>query len=310
MGLLIPRISNAASITDPIPGMIAYNTSTNKYINYDGTSWGVLLSSSGSFPVQIEDSDFDTKILVENAENDQDSISFHTSGSEKMVITKLGDVGIGTSTPSAKLDVIGSIQIVDGTEGSGKVLTSDANGNSSWQNPAGGGGTAQMIITASMLAQASAATGYFFKAADKSSQTPADRSKITQSGNFFGNGDIDGFLMPYNYIIKEIHLIEAACAVDAGSVDPNPTIRLDFYTHSFNSRSLLATERVALPDNIGVGIWNNLGGGTGQKYAAATGLNIIGNAGDLIGWEFVNEIGTDKIASLSRCIVTLIIEKQ
>ena len=48
-----------------------------------------------------------------------------------------GNVGIGTSTPAAKMDIAGNIKITDGTEGAGKVLTSDANGVASWQSTAG-----------------------------------------------------------------------------------------------------------------------------------------------------------------------------
>ncbi len=50
-----------------------------------------------------------------------------------------GNVGIGTSTPLAKLEVAGNIKIADGTEGVGRVLTSDANGFASWVTPSGGG---------------------------------------------------------------------------------------------------------------------------------------------------------------------------
>jgi uncharacterized protein (TIGR02145 family) len=46
------------------------------------------------------------------------------------------NVGIGTTTPTAKLHVAGSIKIVDGTQGTGKVLTSDATGKGSWQTVA------------------------------------------------------------------------------------------------------------------------------------------------------------------------------
>ena len=44
-----------------------------------------------------------------------------------------GNVGIGTATPGAKLDVSGQVKIADGSQGAGKILTSDANGLASWQ---------------------------------------------------------------------------------------------------------------------------------------------------------------------------------
>lgn len=43
-------------------------------------------------------------------------------------------VGVGTSAPSAKLHVMGNVNITDGTQGTGKVLMSDAAGNASWQD--------------------------------------------------------------------------------------------------------------------------------------------------------------------------------
>jgi hypothetical protein len=50
--------------------------------------------------------------------------------------TNTGNVGIGTITPQAKLDIIGSIKIADGTQGAGKVLTSNAAGKATWESPA------------------------------------------------------------------------------------------------------------------------------------------------------------------------------
>ena len=47
------------------------------------------------------------------------------------------NVGIGTTTPNEKLHVIGSIKVVDGTEGVNKVLTSDATGKGTWQAASG-----------------------------------------------------------------------------------------------------------------------------------------------------------------------------
>lgn len=52
----------------------------------------------------------------------------------------LGNLGLGVQTAAAKLDVAGAVKIADGTQGAGKVLTSDANGLASWQTPTGGGG--------------------------------------------------------------------------------------------------------------------------------------------------------------------------
>jgi hypothetical protein len=48
----------------------------------------------------------------------------------------LGNLGLGTTTAAAKLDVIGKIKMTDGTQGVGKILTSDANGLARWATPA------------------------------------------------------------------------------------------------------------------------------------------------------------------------------
>lgn len=43
------------------------------------------------------------------------------------------NIGIGTTSPSAKLHVNGTFKVTDGTEGSGKILTSNETGLASWQ---------------------------------------------------------------------------------------------------------------------------------------------------------------------------------
>ncbi|MDD5433766.1 MAG: hypothetical protein PHE77_03910, partial [Candidatus Pacebacteria bacterium] len=59
-----------------------------------------------------------------------------------------GKVGIGTIDPGAKLEVAGTVKIVDGTQGAGKVLTSDATGLASWQtNPGAAQGASATIST-------------------------------------------------------------------------------------------------------------------------------------------------------------------
>lgn len=58
------------------------------------------------------------------------------------------NVGIGTNNPQAKLDLIGNIKIKDGTQGAGKVLTSDASGNASWATGGTGGISGYEVKTA------------------------------------------------------------------------------------------------------------------------------------------------------------------
>jgi hypothetical protein len=55
-----------------------------------------------------------------------------------MRIDENGNIGIGTSAPTAQLHTTGSVLLAGaGTPGAGKVLTSDASGNATWQNAVG-----------------------------------------------------------------------------------------------------------------------------------------------------------------------------
>jgi len=70
---------------------------------------------------------------------DGDLYFYEDDGGTKVLIENgTGNVGIGTQNPGAKLEVNGQVKITDGSQGAGKVLTSDAAGLASWQNPAGG----------------------------------------------------------------------------------------------------------------------------------------------------------------------------
>ena len=56
----------------------------------------------------------------------------------RMTITDSGNVGIGTASPAAKLDVAGQIKISGGSPAAGKVLTSNSSGLATWETPSGG----------------------------------------------------------------------------------------------------------------------------------------------------------------------------
>ncbi|MAL59934.1 MAG: hypothetical protein CMC14_07805 [Flavobacteriaceae bacterium] len=54
---------------------------------------------------------------------------------EGMRLKHNGNLGINNNDPSATLDVVGTLQFVDGNQAAGYVLSSDANGNASWTDP-------------------------------------------------------------------------------------------------------------------------------------------------------------------------------
>ncbi len=60
-----------------------------------------------------------------------DKLDIHANG--RTAITG-GNVGIGTLTPSTKLEVAGQIKITGGSPGANKVLTSDSTGLATWSN--------------------------------------------------------------------------------------------------------------------------------------------------------------------------------
>jgi len=86
-----------------------------------------------------------TKLLIRGIDNetDQKAISVVDENANELFHVKSlpattgqsyfkGNVGIGTTTPGAMLEVAGQVKITGGSPGTGKVLTSDAAGLASW----------------------------------------------------------------------------------------------------------------------------------------------------------------------------------
>lgn len=65
-------------------------------------------------------------------------VYFKTNDTSHVVIDSVGNVGIGNLSPVSRLDVAGKVKITDGTEGLGKVLSSDGAGLASWVIPDSG----------------------------------------------------------------------------------------------------------------------------------------------------------------------------
>lgn len=109
--------------------------------------------------------------------------------SNSLVLGSGANVGIGTSSPSAKLDVSGTVRIHDGTEGAAKVLTSDASGNATWQTGSGGatgatGATGDLFSYSATNTQgniAAVASGSYLRSAGTSTQSVWSTEKLPNS---------------------------------------------------------------------------------------------------------------------------------
>ncbi len=111
-GFLTPRMTTAqrTAIATPANGLMVFDTDLRAFYYYDltGTAWRAI--GTGSNAAKIIDADGDTQIQVEEGADD-DTIRFDTAGTERAVISSNGNMGIGTATPGAKLDVVGDVGV-------------------------------------------------------------------------------------------------------------------------------------------------------------------------------------------------------
>ncbi|MCT2406776.1 hypothetical protein NZD88_04295 [Chryseobacterium antibioticum] len=147
-GILIPRVDRqrALIMSSVEPSTLIYindistGTTTGQASNIDAigfyyfegslAKW-VKLSTSGI----VADSTPDA--FVDDSANTMVKLGTNSSGGSRVVgsdfvIKDSGNVGVGTNSPTEKLHVNGRVKIVDGSQGASKVLTSDANGVSTW----------------------------------------------------------------------------------------------------------------------------------------------------------------------------------
>ncbi|MCF8277326.1 MAG: hypothetical protein K9J17_11380 [Flavobacteriales bacterium] len=104
------------------------NTSTAAtFLNLvrSGSSGRIYLGSGATSPNMV--------IQAQTASGD---IVLETVSGESMRVADGGNVGIGNALPQEKLHITGKIRMADGTQGTGKVLVSDANGSASWTDAA------------------------------------------------------------------------------------------------------------------------------------------------------------------------------
>lgn len=148
-GLLIPRMTQLqrTSIVSPAEGLLVYQINlVSGFYYYTGGIWIRLRSATDISNTEWLLSGNTGTSPASDFIGTTDSADFvvRTNDQARMRITGSGNTGIGTSSPSARLDVSGkikgdSLQVSSGTPSAGMVLTAaDATGNASWQPlPAG-----------------------------------------------------------------------------------------------------------------------------------------------------------------------------
>ncbi len=127
------------------PTVVANNDYLMSFLSsgYDGSSFqnGAAIDfyadgtpSAGNVPTRI------SFVTGSNSGNRAERLKIGNTGNVSInnkqffVEQSTGNIGVGNNLPLAKMDIVGNIKIADGTQGGGKVLTSDSNGMASWQS--------------------------------------------------------------------------------------------------------------------------------------------------------------------------------
>lgn len=135
-GLLIPRMkkNQRDAIAAPAVGLLIFQTNdTVGFYYYSGIAWTPLTPASSWWSLTGNSGTIPSKNFI--GTTDKVPLIFKTSDSERVRISKNGFMGIGTNTPQSSLDIVGTFKLTNGTQGTGKVLTSDSAGGTSWQTP-------------------------------------------------------------------------------------------------------------------------------------------------------------------------------
>lgn len=139
-GAYITSIFTTQSVSYYVPvdmGGSQINNLADGTSTFDAVNYGQLLSMAGSTTSWVANGNTFSSLSFIGTLNAFD-FPIRTNNIEVARFTSAGRVGIGTATPSTKFHIsgtAGSIRIVDGTQVSGYVLTSDSTGVGTWRPP-------------------------------------------------------------------------------------------------------------------------------------------------------------------------------
>ena len=106
-GLLIPRMTTAqrTAILSPAKGLIVFDTETNSFWFYNGASWSNLSASVAAAGWSLTGNSGTNPASTFIGTTDNIALSIRTNNLTRLTVTDNGNIGINTTTPTAKLDV-------------------------------------------------------------------------------------------------------------------------------------------------------------------------------------------------------------
>lgn len=119
-------------------GVAAELSSTNGYAlnaQNNSASFPALYANNTSASTGGTAGYFKGGLVAESKPGGDAFVAKDATSADIFVVKNSGHVGVGNNAPTATLDVAGTVKIADGTEGAGKILMSDAAGNTSWVLP-------------------------------------------------------------------------------------------------------------------------------------------------------------------------------
>jgi hypothetical protein len=157
-GLLLPKMTTVQrnAITSPASGLMIYNTTTNETQVNTGTpatpTWAVATATATGWNTAGNTGTTPATNFIGTTDNQP--LTIRTNNTEQMRVTAAGYVGIGTTTPIAKLMVVdtGNTYMVVASSTAGSLNVSLGNGHHGMSrnlSSSGGGGNDVALYTTS-----------------------------------------------------------------------------------------------------------------------------------------------------------------